>query len=372
MSGLRAPAAATKRRGGALPPSMSSTPPIIALLAALATSGCSEPEGPAPVGTGDVIELQLAPFEPHPQTRTLTVAVERPDGRPAAGARVRFLDTRATDPVALDRAALGLPDADAMLGALGVLAEADERGAVGFPWSGGPVLVDARLGDAYAMEPFASPEGDLLPVRLELAAGLVVRVVDSDGAPRGDVPVRLVTLGPDGVPMDLAVRRSDPGTGELSFPDRRGGVRPGPGPSPRFAVGCALPGLEDGGLVTFDPAGPGGRPGAAPMLLEVPPVCRVVVECVDGRGRPIPVTGVCTVEGAQGAGPRIRVPLERGRCTVLAAPRAMVRARIEEPFATHDVRSGPEPTALEAGGEVVLRVSFPGPEDVASDQRSPR
>lgn len=295
--------------------------------------------------------MELPPFEAPPAAELLRIRVVSVDGTAAKGARVRFLDTAAVDPAELVRVTLGVPDAERMLDALASLAVADESGRVDFPWSGGPVLVDAALDDTYRMAAFGQPEGGRMMLELAGDAGLAVSVRDASGELASSVPVRM-TIQRDGGPVvTLAQRLPDPDSGEVRFRDRFGGIDPAAAKGATFAVSCAVVGAEVD-AVTFDPA----APSRAPLALTAPAASEVLVECVDGRGRPIPMTGYATIEPASSSGVRQRAALERGRCAFQAvAPETLLRVSVE---GADGRRTGEavEPSALVPGEAVLVRV----------------
>ena len=319
------------------------------LLAVTVACGSEEAQTVGP--PGEVMEVALPPFEAPPATAELGVRVVRVDGEAAEGARVRYVDTGAVDPDELMRVTVGVPDAERMLDALATVAVADESGRVAFPWTGGPVLVDAALEDTYRMAAFGQPEGGRMLLQLARDTGLVAIVRHADGSQATEIPVRMTIQREGGPTVTLAQRMSDPGTGEVRFRDRFGGIDPAAARGAIFAVSCAVAGgrLDP---VTYDPAASAGDA----LLLAAPAASRVLVECVEERGRPVPMTGFATVEPASGSGVRLRAALERGRCVFTAvAPESLVRVSIEGPGGE---RAGEavEPSALERGGEVVVRV----------------
>ena len=315
------------------------------------TVACGSEEGQAVGPPGEVVEVTLAPFQAPPATAELGVRVVRADGEAAEGARVRYVDTGAVDPDELMRVTVGVPDAERMLDALATVAVADESGRVAFPWTGGPVLVDAVLEDTYRMAAFGQPESGRMLLQLGRDTGLVAVVRREDGSPAKEVPVRMTIQREGGPAVTLAQRMPDPETGEVRFRDRFGGIDPASARGATFAVSCAVVGgrLDP---VTFDPAAPAGEA----LVLAAPAVSQALVECVDERGRPVPMRGFATVELASGSGVRLRGALERGRCAFTAvAPESLVRVSIEGPGGE---RAGDavEPSALERDGEVVVRV----------------
>ena len=315
------------------------------------TVACGSEEGQAVGPPGEVVEVMLPPFQAPPATAELGVRVVRADGEAAEGARVRYVDTGAVDPDELMRVTVGVPDAERMLDALATVAVADESGRVAFPWTGGPVLVDAALEDTYRMAAFGQPEDGRMLLQLARDAGLVAIVRRPDGAPATGIPVRM-TIQREGAPaVTLAQRMPDPETGEVRFGDRFGGIDPASARGATFAVSCAVVGGRPSPVI-FDPAAPANDA----LVLAAPAVSQVLVECVDERGRPVPMTGFATVEPASGSGARLRAVLERGRCAFTSvAPESLVRVSIEGPGGE---RAGEvvEPSALERGGEVVVRV----------------
>lgn len=295
--------------------------------------------------------MTLPPFQAPAATAELGVRVVRTDGAAAEGARVRYVDTGAVDPDELMRVTVGVPDAERMLESLAIVAVADESGRAAFPWTGGPVLVDAALEDTYRMAAFGQPEGGRMLLQLARDTGLVAIVRHPDGAPATEIPVRMTIQREGGPAVTLAQRMPDPETGVVRFRDRFGGIDPASARGATYSVSCAVVGGHPSPAV-FDPA----APASDPLVLAAPAASRVLVQCVDERGRPVPMTGFATVESVSGSGARLRAVLERGRCAFTAvAPESLVRVSIEGPGGE---RAGAvvEPSALERGGEVVVRV----------------
>ncbi|MEC8494735.1 MAG: hypothetical protein VXZ39_07425, partial [Planctomycetota bacterium] len=332
-------------------PSMAIRQVIFASSLLAVTVACGSDEGQTAGPPGETVEVALPPFQAPPAIAELGVRVVRADGAAAEGARVRYVDTGAVDPDELMRVTVGVPDAGRMLDALATVAVADESGRVAFPWTGGPVLVDAALEDTYRMAAFGQPEGGRMLLHLARDTGLVAIVRRSDGSPANEIPVRMTIQREGGPAVTLAQRMPDPQTGEVRFRDRFGGIDPAAARGATFAVSCAVVGGRPSPMA-FDPAAPAGDA----LALAAPAASQVLVECIDQRGRPVPMTGFATIEPASGSGVRLRAALERGRCAFTAvAPESLVRVSIEGPGGER-VGEAVEPSALERGGEVVVRV----------------
>lgn len=324
---------------------------LLASLLLAFTVACGSDDAQTVGPPGEVVEVELPPFQAPLATAELGVRVVRADGAAAEGARVRYVDTGAVDPDELMRVTVGVPDAERMLDALATIAVTDGSGRVAFPWTGGPVLVDAALEGAYRMAAFGQPEGGLMLLQLARDTGLVATARHPDGTPAREIPIRMTIQREGGPAVTLAQRMPDPETGEAHFRDRFGGIDPASARGATFAVSCAVVGGRSV-PVAFDPAAPAGDA----LVLAAPPASQVLVECVDERGRPVPMTGFATVEPASGSGVRLRAALERGRCAFTAvAPQSLVRVSIEGPGG-ESVGEAVEPSALERGGEVVVRV----------------
>lgn len=337
---------------------------IIASLLLAVTCGCGSEGAPGPGDTiqvGETLEVELPAFESAGAEAMLRIGVRSAGGDVAEGARVRFLDTLAVDPMEMERVTLGIPDATVMLDGFASVARTDESGGVEFPWSGGPTLVDASLDDLYCLAAFEAPEDGVLVLRLKDTPALVARV---EGGP---VPVRLFVASGDGTAVTLAQRLPDPETGLVRFPDPTGGVRLPEGRAVTFSVGCAVVGAETE-RVPFDPA----APPASPILLRAPATCAAWVECVDERGRPLLADGIATLEAAAaGTGTRHRMMLERGRCRFTAiAPETLLRVTV-------DALGGPEPAVVVEPGplapreDVVVRVRLESPDGKAASSGPP-
>ena len=354
----------------------------VAFALAVLAVGCSSEEGEsaAPMGSrsaapGPEPEGDASPSEAAPATaemRDFPLQVLMPNGEPANGARVRFIDTATISPASLLRATGGEPDADKILEVLGEEKITDREGMTTFQTSGGPLLASASLGQLFVAQPFAPLARDAEVLTLKLTADLSVRAraLDRDGLALDGIPIALCfEVGLEGNQdvrswIDLAVRETNGEDATVRFRDPRGGVgrMVGEG-APRFGVRAAIPGLADPSPIIFDPDAPPNEP----IDIVVPPLSTFVVEVLSASGQLTDIDADVIIEAEarrgtsnqrDGAGSRLRARLRDGRATLHSVvPGTLLRVTVQ-PLDSTASFEGVGPSALKAGGTATLSVSI--------------